>query len=107
MVGWLGVSHLRVQSDRAASLRAELLSATMAERVRSTPLEERLALLERAARRSGAELLLVGQDGAILVDGTLGAPSRAQLVDLLVRGSGEMQTRAGRTRFTAAPLGEP
>ena len=107
MVGWLGVSHLRAQSDRAASLRAELLGATMAERVRSTPLEDRLALIERAAQRSGAELLLVGQDGAIVVDGTLGPPSPAQLLDVLVRGGGEMQTRAGRTRYTVAPLGEP
>lgn len=107
MVGWLGVSHLRAQSDRAASLRAELLATTMAERVRSTPLEERFALIERAARRSGAELLLVGQDGGILVDGTLGPPSPAQLVDLLVHGSGELTTRAGRSRYTVAPLGEP
>jgi signal transduction histidine kinase len=107
LVAWLGVSHLRTQSDHAAALRAELLGVTMAERVRATPLEERLGLIERATQRSGAELLLVRQDGNIVVDGTLGAPQALELVELLVHGAGEVRTQTGRARYSVAPLGEP
>ena len=79
----------------------------MSERVRATPLEERSELIERAARRSGGELLLVRQDGEILVDGTLVPPPRARLVELLVSGAGETYSGLGRTRYFVAPLGEP
>jgi hypothetical protein len=55
----LGTRELGIQSDSAAALRAKLLAVTVAARLRSTPEEERAALVEQAARRSGAELLLV------------------------------------------------
>jgi signal transduction histidine kinase len=41
------------------------------------------------------------------VDGSLGAPTATEIVELLVAGSGETTTRQGRTRFYAAPLGRP
>ena len=103
----LGVFELRAQSDRAAELRSELLAFTLAERLRATQSEERLAVVDRAARRSGAEILLVRQDGEILVDGSLGPPEKPALVDLLVGGQGETSTELGRTRFHVAPLGPP
>jgi signal transduction histidine kinase len=104
---WLGVQQLREQSDDAASLRGRLLLQTLSERLQTTSDEERRALLERAAERSGAELLLVTQNGRSVVDATLGAPSRAGIEQLLVVGTGETVTRAGRTRFASSALGSP
>jgi signal transduction histidine kinase len=100
----LGTRELGRQSDEAAALRARLLALTMSERIRATPVEDRSALVERAARRSGAELLLVEQDGNILVDGSQGAQGKAQIVSLLVRGDGETITKVGRSRYFAAPV---
>jgi signal transduction histidine kinase len=100
----LGTRELGRQSDEAAALRAKLLAMTMAERLRATPEEDRGVLVERAARRSGAELLLVSQTGGVLVDGTQGAQATSQVVNLLVAGEGETLTKLGRSRFFAAPV---
>lgn len=107
VIALLGVRELRSQSDHAAELRSELLARTLAERLRATPSEDRLTVVDRAARRSGAEILLVRQDGEILVDGSLGPPGRPELVELLVDGRGETLTQLGRTRYHVAPLGPP
>jgi signal transduction histidine kinase len=103
----LGMMRLRTQSDDAAGLRAKLLSLTLAARLRSTSEEDRPSVLERAARRSGAELLLVGAAGNVLVDGTQGAPPKARILELLVAGEGETTTRLGRARFFSAALQAP
>jgi signal transduction histidine kinase len=100
----LGTQELGRQSDDAAALRARLLALTVSERLRATPEEDRSALVERAARRSGAELLLVGQTGNVLVDGTQGAQRSSQIVGLLVSGEGETVTTLGRSRYFAAPV---
>jgi signal transduction histidine kinase len=100
----LGTRELERQSDEAAALRAKLLSLTIAERLRATPVEDRSALVERAARRSGAELLLVEQTGNVLVDGTQGVLQGPQIVNLLVRGEGETTTKVGRSRYFAAAV---
>ncbi len=103
----LGVGELKAQSDDAASMRARILSQTLAARLRATSLEDRQHVIERAASRSGAELLLVTQDGVVRVDGSLGAPSTERLIDLLVEGEGETNSQMGRVRFSATPLGPP
>lgn len=105
----LGTRELGIQSDAAAALRAKILATTMSARLRATPEEDRGSLVERAARRSGAELLLVQQSGAVVVDATQGAPSAAQVVRLLVDSEGETLTKLGRSRYFAAPVeaGEP
>jgi signal transduction histidine kinase len=100
----LGTHELGRQSDTAAALRAKLLALTISERLRATPEEDRAPLVERAARRSGAELLLVGQTGSVLVDGTQGVQSRDQIVQLLVHTEGETTTSLGRSRYFAAPV---
>jgi signal transduction histidine kinase len=103
----MGITRLHAQSDDAAALRAELLSTTLAERLRATGAGDRATLVERAARRSGAEVLLAAQDGSVIVDASLSAPHKAELVALLVAIDGEQTTRLGRTRFHVAPLGPP
>ena len=106
-VSFLGVADLRSQSDDAAALRALLLTRALGARLQATPTYERHAVLERAARRSGAELLLVKADGRLVADATLGAPSRDKIVNLLVEERGETVTRVGRTRYAVTPLGRP
>jgi signal transduction histidine kinase len=100
----LGTHELGQQSDDAAALRAKLLALTLAERLRATPEEDRAALVERAARRSGAELLLVEQNADVVVDGTQGVPAKSQVLKLLVQGDGETLTKLGRSRYFAAPV---
>jgi signal transduction histidine kinase len=107
IITWLGVAQLRAQSDDAAALRGRVLSETLAERLRATALEDRAAVVEQAARRSGAEILLVDQSGRVVVDSSLGAPSTEDLVELLIEGDGERTTRLGRTRFHATTLASP
>lgn len=107
IIAWLGVSDLHTQSDDAAGLRSRLLSLTLAERLRATAPADRGAVIDRAASRSGAEVLLLRQDGDIVTDGTLGPPSTAALVGLLVAGEGETTTELGRTRFCATSLRAP
>jgi signal transduction histidine kinase len=103
----LGFLQLRAHADEAVALRAKVLALTLSERLRATDATDRATVVDQAAQRSSTELLLVQQDGRVVVDGSLGAPSRPKLVELLIAGSGETATRQGRTRFHAAPLGEP
>ncbi len=103
----LGTVRLKDQSDDAAALRCKLLSLTLAERLRRTSGEDRAIVVERAARRSGAELLLVSSDGDVIVDGTQGAPRKDQILDLLRVGEGETTTGLGRSRFFSAALQSP
>jgi signal transduction histidine kinase len=107
LVTLLGLFELRAQNDGAVAVRSRVLASMIAARLRATAAADRAALVDKAAQRSGAEVLLVDPTGHVLVDGSLGAPSRAEIVDLLVRGEGEAVTRLGRTRFYAASLGPP
>jgi len=102
-----GVRQLREQNDGASSLRSELLSQALKERIGATAELDRPMIIERAAERSGAEILLVRNNGTIVFDSSLGAPSREGVEQLLVVGSGETVTRAGRTRFASAALRAP
>ena len=97
-----GMERLRTQSDDAAALRSRLLALTLAERLARTSEEDRGVVLERAARRSGAELLLVSAAGEVLIDATQGAPIKSRILELLVAGDGETTTELGRSRFFSA-----
>ncbi len=103
----LGVSRMREQSEEAAALRSRVLSRTLAERLRAAPRFEHLVIVERAARRTGSEMLLVRDDGSIIIDASLSSPSRPSVTDALIQSEGEQNTRLGRTRFAATPLGYP
>ena len=106
-VGFLALWHLRTTSDQVADTRASVLASALGARLRATSPEDRLEFVRRAARRTGAELLVCTQDGGLQVDATFGPPTRSTLVALLVQGKGETRTRIGRTRFSAKPLGAP
>lgn len=102
-----GVKQLREQNEAAAALRGSLLVQTLKERLQAAAASDRPAIVERAAERSGAEILLALSDGEVVIDGTLGAPSQKGVEQLLVVGHGETVTRAGRARFSSAPLRPP
>ncbi|HVW30067.1 MAG TPA: HAMP domain-containing sensor histidine kinase [Polyangiaceae bacterium] len=103
----LGFFRLRAHADEAVALRSRVLAVALAERLRAADAFDRPAIVDKAARRSSTELLLVEQNGRVVVDGSLGAPSPRDIVELLVEGSGEATTRQGRTRYFAAPLSTP
>ncbi|HEX2880443.1 MAG TPA: HAMP domain-containing sensor histidine kinase, partial [Polyangiaceae bacterium] len=102
-----GVRQLREQSEAAAALRGTVLLQALKERVQAAAATDRPAILERAAERSGAEILLARSNGEVVVDSTLGAPSQKGIEQLLVVGQGETVTRAGRARFASVALRPP
>ena len=105
-VGLLGLQNLREHTVEAARLRAEVLARTIAVRLRATSAQDRRSVVERAARRSGAELLLVESDGTILIDAMLTNATPTDALTLLVGTQGTANTALGTTRYFAAPLDE-
>lgn len=106
-IGLIGVSQLAATSDQAAAERAQVLAAALAARLRATAQEGRTEVLDRAARRSAAEILLVDQTGQVVLNESFGSPSMPEVVKLLVEGHGEMRTALGRTRFSVQTLRPP
>lgn len=107
VVAWMGVAELRRASDESAAARAAAVAATLAARLRVTGSEDRADVVQHAGHRSGADVLLIARSGEVVVDASLGPPDAKSRIDCLVRGSGEMQTAIGRTRFAVHPLGPP
>ncbi|MEZ4313590.1 MAG: HAMP domain-containing sensor histidine kinase [Polyangiaceae bacterium] len=106
-IALIGVSQLGATSDRAAAERAEVLAVALAARLRATAQEGRTEVLDRAARRSAAEILLVDQTGQVIVNESFGSPEQSEVVEMLVQGDGEMRTALGRVRYSARPLKPP
>jgi signal transduction histidine kinase len=109
-IGIVGVDHLARSSDEHAAAEADLLAATVAARIAELsppPSTDRLEAIQLAARRTGSEFLLLSYDGEVLLDASLGAPTRQALRKVLSLGTGEAVTGLGRTRFAVRPLGPP
>jgi signal transduction histidine kinase len=102
-----GVGELRRTSDAESRERAETLALVLASRLRSVALEDRAELLAGAARSAGIELLLVSQDGEVVVDETFGNFQTTDVVRMLVDGSGDTTGAAGRSVFSTRSLGAP
>ena len=68
------------------------------------PRDERLDVLQRAARKTGAELIVAERDGSVLLDASLQKPERARLEGWVAEREGQAITGLGRTRFAVAPL---
>jgi signal transduction histidine kinase len=106
-IGELGLRQLRRLGESGAARDSELLAKTLAARLAATRPEDRPALVEGAALRSGAELLLATEDGQPRVDVTRGVGVGRDIVRYIGRVSGETTTALGRTRFHAARLPRP
>jgi len=107
VIALLGTAQLKAQSDASAQLRSRVLAETLAARLSATPEEDRAELVQRAADRSGAELILARADGSIVVDATAGRPESRRVLGLLVRGEGETKTQLGPSRYFTVPLAPP
>ncbi len=103
-VGVFGVSNLATASDEHAAARAELIAATLAARMKQLPQNERLETMQRAARKTGAELVVVSALGEVVLDASLGQTGRDALAAFVADGSGEAVTGLGRVRFASARL---
>jgi signal transduction histidine kinase len=104
-IGLFGVSNLATASDDHAAARAELLASTLAARLSRLPNKVWLETLQRAARKTGAELIVVSRDGEVIFDASLGMADRKALVRVVAAKSGEAITGLGRVRFGTEPLG--
>jgi len=98
-MGLFGVNNLASASDDHAAERADLLASTLASRVAQLPPTERLEAMQRAARKTGAEFVVVSRAGEIVLDASLGMANRAALRRVVGVISGEAITGLGRTRF--------
>ncbi len=107
LFGWFGAAELRHRTEADAALQASLLAHTLAERLKTLPSELRPVVLERAARRAGAELLLASPDGETISDAMLRTPGPANVRRLLVTEQGTTTTQLGRVAYAVAPLRAP
>lgn len=103
-IGVFGLDHMSRASDDHAAERADLLAATIGARLAASPPSERLEIMQLAARRTGAELLVVTRDGDVVLDASLGGTEREALKSVVAAQRGEAETGLGRTRFATRPL---
>jgi signal transduction histidine kinase len=98
-IGVFGVSNLASASDDHAAARAELLATTLAARLSRLPSAEWLEVMQLAARKTGAEFIVVSRDGDVVFDASLGMADHAALRRVAAVSSGEAFTGLGRARF--------
>ncbi len=104
-IGLFGESNLARASDEHAAARAELIVSTLGARLLQVPGEERLEIMQRAARTTGAEFVVAASNGEIVLDASLGQTDRRDLRRVVDEQSGEVSTGLGRARFATALLG--
>lgn len=104
VVSAVGLRDLARVSSEQAGKEASLFADAVAARVGRLGSAGQLEAMQLAARRTGAEFLLVGEGGDLLFDASLGAPEAAALRRFVAQRNGVAQTRLGRTRFAVAPV---
>jgi signal transduction histidine kinase len=103
-IGLFGVSNLSTASDEHSAARAELLASALGARISHLPANERLEAMQRAARKTGAEFVVVTPDGDVKLDASLGMADKAALRRVVSEHAGEAITGLGRVRFASQPL---
>ena len=104
-IGFLGIAHLSRSSDEDAAARAHLLAETLGARLPFVQAADRLAAVQLAARRTGAEVLVADAQGRPELDATLGPPAPDALVSFAKSHEGEATTRMGAVRFATHVVG--
>jgi signal transduction histidine kinase len=106
-IGVVGIDHLaRASADHVAQ-RAQLFADVVGARLVALPSVDQADAVQLAARRSGAEMLVVTPEGEVSIDASLGALESGALVKIVSLGHGEAITRLGRTRFAVRALEPP
>ena len=103
-IGMFGLDHLSQASDEHSAARAELLAASVGARLAAMPQSGRLEALQLAARRTGAEFLVLTREGDVVLDASLGGADKPALRTVVATQRGEAITGLGRTRFVVQPL---
>jgi len=106
-IGAFGVSNLATASDDHAAARAALLASSLGARLSQLPRSERLEAMQHAARKTGAEFIVVSREGATLLDASLGMSDRPALKRVIEAETGEAITGLGRVRFASQVLDPP
>ncbi len=106
-IATVGARQLQQTSDEEAALRSKSVAATLAARIRFSPVEQRAALLASANRRTGTSVLLVEQGGAVLVDQRLAGLSHSEVMRLLSKAEGTTEVSGLRVRFAASSVSPP
>jgi signal transduction histidine kinase len=106
-IGLFGVSNLATASDDHAAARAELLASALGARLSRLPPNERLEAMQRAARKTGAEFVVVTPEGDVRLDASLGMADRGALKRVVAEHAGEAITGLGRARFASQPIDGP
>jgi signal transduction histidine kinase len=104
-VGVFGVSNLARASDDHAASRAELIVSTLGARLSQVAVENRLEVMLRAARKTGAEFVVATPSGEPVLDASLGQTDRLTLRRVVAERQGEVSTGLGRARFATMLLG--
>jgi signal transduction histidine kinase len=104
IIGLCGVSNLATASDQHAAARAELLASALGARIGQLPSSERLEAMQRAARKTGAEFVVVTREGEVKLDASQGMADTAALRRVVSEHAGEAITGLGRVRFASQPL---
>jgi signal transduction histidine kinase len=104
-IGVVGIDQLGRSTQDHAATQAALVVDAVGARVERLPPGERDEALRMALRATGAELLVVTHDGAIVRSATLGAPDARLLRDVVAAGRGEALTARGWMHFAVHPLG--
>jgi signal transduction histidine kinase len=106
-IGLVGVDHLSRGADTDPAERARLLVDVVGARLVMLSRADQAEAVRFAARKSGAEVLIVTPEGEVITDASLGALDRGALRKIVGMGQGEAITRVGRTRFAVRPLEPP
>jgi signal transduction histidine kinase len=103
-IGLVGVDQLARANDAHTADRARLLVDVVGARLVALPRSDQTDAVRLAAKRSGAEMLVVTGAGEVLVDASLGTIGQEALREILSLKQGEAITRVGRTRFAVRRL---
>lgn len=106
-IGTLGLRELRHEGDAAAHRNSELIAKMLAARLGATATEQWPGVLELAALRSGAELVLATEEGHVVADLSRGVGDASELKRFFTARTGETTTKLGRSRFHAQRLPRP
>ncbi len=104
-IGVVGVDQLARAADEHAAFQAAVVADTVGARLSKLPSGERLEAMQIALRGTGAELVVVTNDGEIVHNATFGALDEKLVKDVLSAKRGEALTARGRMRFATRAMG--
>ena len=106
-IGVVGVDQLSREGDAHSATKAAMLADAVAARLLSIPNPARLDAMKLAARRTGAELLMVDGRGDVVLDASLGTMTPSFVQQIAAQRDGVATTRFGVSRFAVRPVDPP